>query len=65
MAALLSSEGELLFSLNVLMVSTCSVDKVVMIDTLLAFSVAKASSSVSGTNFLAARNLTNPLILQM
>ena len=37
MAALLSSEGEQLLSVKVLMVSTCSLDKVVTMDFLLAF----------------------------
>jgi hypothetical protein len=63
MAALLSSEGEELLSPNLLIASTSSLDKVVTMDTLLAFSVGNANSRVSGTRFLVAKNLTNPLIL--
>jgi hypothetical protein len=63
MAALLSSEGEELLSLNLLIASTSSLDKVVTMDTLLAFSVGNANSRVSGTSFFVAKNLTNPLIL--
>ena len=65
MAALLSSEGERLLSAKALMELTCSFDKVVTMDALLAFSVAKASSSVCGTSFFVAKNLTNPRILRM
>ena len=43
MAALLSSEGEELLSLNLLIASTSSLDKVVTMDTLLAFSVGNAN----------------------
>jgi hypothetical protein len=64
-AALLSSEGERLFSQKTLMELTCSSDNVVTMDSLGAFSVAKANSSVCGTSFLLARNLMKSRMLRI
>ena len=58
-AALLSCEAVLHLSAKSLMDSSCSLDRVVTMEVRGAFSVAKASSSVSGISLLDARNLTN------